>query len=731
MIAEVIVDISTSEIDKIFDYEIPQTLDIVAGDRVGVPFGNQTIEGFCVNIKQTSECKTLKPIKSKLDSFTALSKEMLDLMYFMKQKYNIRYVDSLRLTIPSSLRGKQNKTLQKNFLELNQNFSVEQLIAKCSNRSAQQKLIVEALQNGGMLQAELSKQFSLSAINGLIDKEIVIKTSQTQQRTPYGSVVGEVKNVVLTDLQKQAVNYVFDSKKDTILLHGVTGSGKTEVYMHCIKRVLQQGKQAIMLVPEISLTPQILKNFRGRFGNRVAMLHSGMSVGERYDEWLRILKGEADVVVGARSAIFAPTSNLGIIVIDEEHDQSYVSDSNPRYNTIDVARFRANYNNAKVVIGSATPSIESYSLAKNNVYDLFTLNARINNKKMPNIKLVDMSQELRAGNVDVFSRDLKQAIMDTVLAGNQAIIFLNRRGYSSFVICKNCGYVAKCADCDVSLTYHSEDNQLKCHYCGKKYNMLDICPECGSKNIRYGKVGTEKVVKEIKKFLPDVKILRMDNDTTNTKMAYLEILGAFEQKQAQILVGTQMIAKGHDFPDVTLVGILDADMSLNFADYRSNERTFQLITQVSGRAGRNEKEGNVILQTYAKNHYVFRFAVNYDYIGFFEKEINTREVTKFPPFSKIIRILITSEQEDKAVENARLIYTQVKQLINTFGNEIIYMQAMKSPIKRLQSKFRYQILLRIKRECEQEIISNIYSIVENYKIKNAWSFVEINPQNLS
>ncbi|MDE7079907.1 MAG: primosomal protein N', partial [Clostridia bacterium] len=335
-----------------------------------------------------------------------------------------------------------------------------------------------------------------------------------------------------------------------------------------IKRVLDEGKTAIMLVPEISLTPQMLRNFRGYFGDNVAMLHSGLSDGERFDEWKRLLKGEARIVVGARSAIFAPVKDLGLIIVDEEHDASYVSESNPRYRTVDVALFRANYNKAKVVLGSATPSIESYLLAKRGEYALAVMDERISDKGMPNIDVVNMSHELLMGNTSMFSAKLEESIKDTVKKGEQVMIFLNRRGHSSFVMCRKCGYIAKCTDCDVSLTYHSFDNMLKCHYCGKRFKMLSCCPDCGSVNIKYGKLGTQRVVEEIERLIPNVKVLRMDNETTTTKSAYLDILGAFAAKEAQVLVGTQMIAKGHDFPDVTLVGILDADMSLYHQDYR-------------------------------------------------------------------------------------------------------------------------------------------------------------------
>ena len=576
MIAKVIVDISNSQTDKIFDYIIPSNLDVRKGARVIVPFGPRRVEGFCIDIAESSEVSSLKYVEAVLDEFICISEEMLELMQYMKDKFYIRYVDSLRLFIPSKLRGGRVRELTRVYLSLNLEMSFDEMLSKISKSAKSQRSLIERLKDGGDYLTALSNEFSSSAINALIEKNIIIKSNEEVARIPMASVKGKSADVQLRPSQKAAVEKIFSSEKDVILLHGVTGSGKTLVYINAIQKAIESGKSAIMLVPEISLTPQMLRNFRGYFGDSVAMLHSGLSDGERFDEWRRLLKGEARIAIGARSAIFAPLTDLGLIIIDEEHDSSYVSESNPRYRTVDVAQFRAKFNGAKVVLGSATPSIESYLLAKQGQYDLAVMSERISDKGMPEIEIVNMSNELLMGNNSMFSSRLEQKMIDTVKRGEQVMIFLNRRGHSSFVMCRKCGFVAKCDDCDVSLTYHSEDNLLKCHYCRKRYKMLNICPDCGSNNIRYGKLGTQRVVEEIKRLLPDVNVLRMDNDTTATKDAYLEILGKFAAKEAQILVGTQMIAKGHDFPDVTLVGILDADGSLYHQDFRSNERTFQL-----------------------------------------------------------------------------------------------------------------------------------------------------------
>ncbi len=731
MIARVIVDISNGEVDKIFDYEIPSNLNVEKGSRVLVPFGTKRIEGFCIDKVPSSDVATLKSVEGVLDEYVCISEEMLALMRYMKENFYIRYVDCLRLFIPSKLRGGRVKELTRLYLRLNPAFSYDEIVDALPARAKGQLAIIQRLKDGGEYLTALTNEYSASAVNALVSKGLIVKSSEQVERKPMRSLVGEEQSRKLRPQQKTAIDSVFSNEKTVTLLHGVTGSGKTLVYMTAISKVLQEGKSAIMLVPEISLTPQMLRNFRGYFGDSVAMLHSGLSDGERFDEWKRLLKGEARIAVGARSAIFAPLKDLGLIIIDEEHDSSYVSESNPRYRTVDVAEFRARYNGAKLILGSATPSIESYLRAKRGEYNLAVMSERISDKGMPDIQIVNMSHELLMGNSGIFSAKLESSLKETVSAGDQAMIFLNRRGHSSFVMCRKCGYIAKCSDCDVSLTYHSVDNQLKCHYCGKRYKMLNCCPDCGSLNIKYGKLGTQRVVEEINRILPEVKVLRMDNETTATKTAYLDILGAFAAKEAQILVGTQMIAKGHDFPDVTLVGILDADMSLYHQDYRSNERTFQLVTQVAGRAGRSEKGGKVILQTYAPNHYVYRFASRYDYEGFFGKENNVRQTTAFPPYTTIIRVLMTSESEDKVIECAKNIYRQIREYAEKNSREFIYLQAMRSPLSRIQNKYRYQIIARIERNKEEQIIAEFYDVIEKSKYRGVSVFAELNPQNMA
>lgn len=671
------------------------------------------------------ESSKIKEIIKFLDENPVILPEMLKLMQFMVEEYNLKKVDVLRLFIPSEMRGEKIKPLYVNAYQKVENFDLDNFV--CKKNAKKQQEIVDFLKNNEIIEAEQVKNFSDSAIKSLVNLGVIKKIPQEKYRTPKSNLNIENSEITLNNYQQKAVDGI--KGQGTYLLHGVTGSGKTEVYMHLIERILKENKTAIMLVPEISLTPQVLQNFTERFGENVAILHSGLSAGERFDEWRRLLSGNAKIAVGARSCIFAPLQNVGIIIIDEEHDGSYISESNPRYNTIEIAKFRSTQNNCPLVLGSATPSLDSYSKVMSGEYKLFELPIRANGKPMPEIQIVDMLNEIRNGNTNMFSRSLLVNLEECVKEKNQAMIFINRRGFSSFMMCRECGYVAKCTDCDVSLVYHKAENKLKCHYCGKRFHVLDVCPQCGSKSIKQGAVGTEQVVLELKKYFPNVPIFRMDNDTTRNKNAHEKILSEFRQTKPSILVGTQMIAKGHDIPNVTLVGIVDADQSLYQSHYKSAERTFALITQVSGRAGRSEKVGRVILQTYNPKHYVYRFAKLYDYKGFFDKEVNLRKTTGFPPYSTIIRLLISADSEEIAYEKTKNIIQKVRGLRETDRTNFMYLDAMKSPVARVKNKFRYQVLMRVINW--QKIRKQIYELCDNEKDAKISLFVEINPQNLS
>ena len=723
MYAQVIVDISNDAVDRVFDYVALKDTEI--GMRVRVPFANREVLGYVIGLKSTTDFdKTkIKSIIKNLDSIPKLKPEILDVCKFMCGRFFLRLSDAIKLVLPSCVRLDKSSEQYNSYVRLI--LDIDTAINLIGKRAKSQLAIAASLKDHIEIEyTKLCEMFSRASVNSLIDKGIIERTFTRKLRAPEVTISNVEKNI-LTNYQQNAVDMIA-GKNETFLLKGVTGSGKTEVYMTIIDRALAQGKTAIMLVPEISLTPQMMSRFNARFPNLVAVLHSGLSEGERYDEWDRIFTGKARVVLGARSAIFAPIENLGVIVIDEEHDGSYTSETNPRYFTHDVAEFRARQNHCPLVLGSATPSIDSYKKAKDGVYKLVTLPERVNNIPMPKIEIIDMLGELMEGNTSPYSKRLIAKLDECIANKKQAILFINRRGFASFVLCRECGYRAKCDDCEVSLVYHKEDNELKCHFCGKRYRALTNCPNCKSTNIKYGALGTERVCEDMQKMF-NVPIFRMDNDTTRVKNGHKNILEKFAQTTPSILVGTQMIAKGHDYPNVAFVGILDADVSLYNSDYKSNERTFQLITQVSGRAGRKNGDGSVVLQTYAPKHYVYRFAKNYDYDGFYDKEINLRETTKFPPFSIILRILISSKSENRAREVTKKLYDQAQTLKEKYGNDILFLQAMSAPVKRIQTKYRYQILTRFT-PCDK-ITSDFFKISDIIE-KDVSIFVEINPNNL-
>ncbi len=724
MIAQVIVDISNDAVDRVFDYIALEDTQI--GMRVKVPFAGRYVLGYVISLNETSQVKLdkLKTIAKNLEKTPKLLPEILDLCQFMSRHFFLRLSDCIRLALPSCIRlDSQHEQLEYNLSLI---YDIDTAINIIGKRAKSQLACVAFLnENQTINYSKAIEMFGRASVVALIEKGIVLKSATRKMRTPSVAASTEQKNI-LTPAQASAVEAMANKDK-TFLLKGVTGSGKTEVYMTIIEQALKQNKTAIMLVPEISLTPQMMQRFNSRFPNDVAVLHSRLSDGERFDEWEKIYTGKAHVVLGARSAIFAPLSNLGVIVIDEEHDGSYVSENNPRYDAHTVAEFRARANHCPLILGSATPSLESYNKAMKGEYCLVELKNRINGSVMPDIEIVDMTGEVMDGNMSPFSKSLITKLDRCIKDKKQAILFINRRGFASFVMCRECGYRAKCDDCEVSLVYHKEDNQLKCHFCGKKYRMLTNCPNCNSTNIRYGATGTEKVCEELANMFKDIPIFRMDNDTTRGKDGHKKILTEFSHTSPSILVGTQMIAKGHDYPLVSLVGILDADISLYNSDYKSNERTFQLVTQVAGRAGRKNADGHVVLQTYAPKHYVYRFAQNYDYEGFYAKEINVRQTTMFPPFSVILRILVSSISDERAKEVTKKIYDNCLNIKSKYGKSIIFLQAMPSPVKKIQTKYRYQILTRF---VPSDTITADFYAASDLIEKDVSIFVETNPNSL-
>lgn len=720
MIAEVIVDIAHSEVDKIFDYACDES--VTAGTRVVVPFAKSTATGFVIRLKEHSDFPEEK-IKRiyRAEERSAINAECLILAQKIAARYRVPLALSLRLFLPSEMRtGKVSASY----------VTVARIAGEADIKPtarAQAGCYAYLLEHGETETSVLRKMFG-GAVNTLAEKGCIVLEKRRRLRDPYRGMESAAPVRSLTAAQEHAVSTVQGTDKTVTLIHGVTGSGKTEIYLTLIAQAIESGKTAIFLVPEISLTPQMLSQLRARFGRRAAILHSGLSAGERFDEWQRLSEGDAKIAVGARSAIFAPLENIGVIVIDEEHDGSYSSESAPRYNTFDIACLRAKYNGCKLVLGSATPSVETYRRAKEGEFELIELPERINRRPMPAVSIVDMRREVGRGNASAFSALLREKLSACISAGNQAILFLNRRGYSRTVLCRDCGYVAKCEHCDVALTYHSEEDCLKCHYCGTKYRMLQSCPTCGGKHIRYVGTGTQRVVSDLKSLYPSARILRMDNDTTGGKEGHYRILKEFSEHKADILVGTQMVAKGHDFPSVTLVGILDADMSLHFPDYRSGERTFQLVTQVAGRSGRAEDKGEVVLQTYDSENYILRFAARYDYKGFYEHEISMRAMTMFPPFAKIVRVLVSGGDERETLSVLKELYEKLEKIYAAQSEKFLFFNKMHAPVKKIQNKFRYQVLMRL---TDGSVLKEIYDVVSEIKHKNVLAYVEENPSNLS
>ena len=571
------------------------------------------------------------------------------------------------------------------------------------NLGAKQKEIVNFLKNNDRVEIndlidilKVSKQSILSLQNkNLIDIKL-----EDYYRNPENAYTLEQKEIYLNEEQKNACNKVisemFDQNKKPYMLHGVTGSGKTEVYMEIIDYALSQGLDSIVLVPEIALTPQTITRFKNRFGDIVGVFHSQLSEGQKHDVYKAIKAGNIRILIGARSALFAPFNSLGVIIIDEFHETSYKSEKNPKFSAIEVAKFISNKNNISLVLGSATPSIDEYYKAKNGEYNLIEIKQRANKNPLPKIEVVDMKEELNKGNKSIFSFKLQDEIKQAIKNNNQVILFLNRRGYASFVSCRSCGYVFQCENCDISLTYHKGKNIGRCHYCGYEREIPKECPECSSIYVKPFGVGTQKIEEELKVIFPELKVLRMDKDTTSKKGSLEEILNKFKNKEADILIGTQMLSKGLDFDNVTLVGILSADMILNFPDFKSFETTFQLITQVSGRAGRSDKEGKVVLQTYDTDHYSIRRAINYDFEGFYEDEIKIRKAFGYAPFNNMISVVVSGENENLVKKNIQNMYDSIIYLLK--GRGITDFEFILGPnpcsISKINQNYRWQILFK-------------------------------------
>lgn len=728
--AEVIINSEALEIDRPFTYKVPEEFnnEIKIGQIVKVPFGkgNKTSEGFILNLKNDDNIKfKTKNIAAILVKDPVIDEDDINLIEFLREKTLCKYIDAFRLLIPVGIMKGAKAKKKKVIVLKNEDLS------NIKNPDGYKKIVEFFKTNSGKYtKSELINEHSISQykLNKLIENEVLSIEEESVFR--YNDrVYNKDSAKTLTIEQENIIREYINSDDKMFLLKGVTGSGKTEVYMKLVERVLLEGKSAIILVPEIALTPQMIERFKGRFGVNVALFHSKLSDGERFDEWFRVKEGKSKVIVGARSAIFLPAKNLGLIIIDEEHENTYKSEQNPKYQTKEVAEYLSELKGCKVILGSATPSIETYYRALTGEMKLLELNSRVDNKAMPPMKVIDMRNELKGGNKSLFSRELFIAIQERLKRKEQIILFLNRRGFSTFVSCRSCGYVFKCNECDISMTYH-KNGLLICHYCGKTKREPRECPKCHSKYVKFFGAGTQRVEEEVKKYFNNAGILRMDVDTTRDKHSYERIYNTFKNGEADILIGTQMVSKGLDFKNVTLVGILAADMSINIPDYRAAERTFQIITQVAGRAGRGDKQGEVLIQTYTPQHYSLQYAVNYDYEGFYEKEFTVRAMMKYPPFGKLLLINGTSKKEDLLKNFMHKITMMIKPLVeNCLDIEIL--GPIPCMISKLKENYRWQIV--IKGEFDSYFSKNIKEILydENKNVYNDIRIsMDINPNNL-
>ena len=724
MIVEVLVELSNRNIDKTFDYLVPKELEdkIKIGIRVLISFGNQKLEGFVLKIKkQDNSSYELKEIEEIVDEDIILNQELLELGEYIKETTLATLISSYQVMLPKALKAKRNVQVNKKidtYIELSPSFSWT------LKETISQKEILSKLETQErILKSELNK-VSASSVKTLLKNNQIIEVKEEVYRLNQ-EIKQEVKHP-LTPLQESVVSTIYQSKNQekTFLLHGVTGSGKTEVYMDLIERLLKENKTSIVLVPEISLTEQIVSRFRSRFGRDIAILHSRLSDGEKYDEWRKIERKAVKIVIGARSAIFAPLDNLGVIIIDEEHTTSYKQESTPKYSAIDVALWRSKYHHCPVVLGSATPTLESYARAKKNVYHLLEMKERVGVRKLPNVEIVDMNQAMKTSKGH-FSKELVQEIEKRLQAKEQVMLLLNRRGYSSFISCKNCGYVEKCPHCDITLTYHKTSGMLRCHYCGYATKLKSECPECHEDSITNLGIGTEKIEEEINKYFKEARVIRMDFDTTSKKGSHEKIITAFKNHEYDILLGTQMIAKGLDFPEVTLVGVIQADTSLNIPDFRSSETTFQLLSQVAGRSGRGEKEGKVIIQTFNPDHYAISFSKEHDYIGFYQKEMEIRRELGYPPYYYLTVIKILS----KDYEEAKTESNKVKEYLSRNLQKTIILGPSIASVFKVNNVYRFQIILKFKKE--ENLYSTLSELLEHYKTNSKVKIdIEFNPNHI-
>ncbi len=722
--ADIIIDISHEAIDRAFQYEVPYSLreKISIGQEVNIPFGrgNTIRKGYVVGLSEEAkyDVDKIKAIDSINETSIVIESHLIKLAVWIKQNYGSTMINALKTVMPIKQKVKkiEDKTIR---LLLSEEESIAKLeYYKKKNSKAKLRLLIELINEKEIPKDIVNTKLNVSdtSIKAMVSEEVIAVDSKRIFRNPINTDMINRKVNNLNDTQKNIVDEFIEDYNNnvnkTYLLHGITGSGKTEVYLEIIDKVIKDGKQVIVLIPEIALTYQTVMRFRRRFGDRITIINSKLSKGERYDQFLRAKKGEVDIIIGPRSALFTPFENLGLIVIDEEHETTYKSDSPPKYHAREVAIERARMCNASVILGSATPSIESYTKAINGEYKLWTIKERAADAKMPTVEVVDLRDELKQGNRSAISNKLKALIEDRLNKKQQIMLFLNKRGYVGFVSCRSCGNVIKCPHCDVSLTIHN-NNKLVCHYCNYTEENTKVCSKCGSPYIGGFKPGTQKIEEEVNRLFPSARVLRMDMDTTKNKGGHEAILSKFADGEADILIGTQMIVKGHDFSNVSLVGILLADLSLYTNDYRAGERTFDLLTQAAGRAGRGSISGEVVIQTYNTEHYAITAASKQDYEDFYEEEIAYRELMSYPPISNMLLIFIVSRNEDMADNRADAIAKYVESM--NIG-EILIIGPSKASVSKVSDMYRrvvyikhskYNELIRIKDTIENYIEDNV------------------------
>ena len=721
MYAEILIEYPTKKIDKYFTYKVPLMLrDVInIGMKVKVPFGNKTINGFVMNIKKDyQEEYELKEIVSIVDSELILNEELMKLGLYLQEKTLCPLISAYQTMLPSSLKIKDNNTnynFYKTYIVLNKDKNeIKEYLNNYKKNNKQSELLYSLLEKDKILK----KECSINAIKVLKEKRFIKELKEQEYR------INKVNNdkVIKHKLNEEQLN-IFNEiintlEYKTFLLEGITGSGKTEVYLNLIDNAIKKGKSAILLVPEITLTMQIVNRFYEWFGSSVAIFHSALSKGEKYDEYLKILRGDVKIVVGTRSAIFTPLQNLGLIIIDEEHSDTYKQENMPRYNAIDVAKKRCEYHNIPLLLGSATPTLETRARAIKGVYKHLFLTKRAGKSILPKVSIVNMVEEIKKRNF-IFSEELINKIRDRLDKKEQIIILLNRRGYSTTINCSNCGYTYKCPNCDITLTYHKSTNNLRCHYCGYTVFKNDKCPNCYDDGLNYLGIGTEKVEIELKKIFSEAKIIRMDQDTTSKKGSHEKIISDFKERKYDILLGTQMISKGLDFPFVTLVGIINADTTLNIPDFRSNERTFALLYQASGRAGRSEIPGDVIIQTYNPDNYVLNCVKNNDFNSFYNYEMNIRKLLKYSPYYYLISLKVISEDYKIALENANKIFKYLKDNIDSSS---IVLGPTTASLFKFNNMYRFQIVIKYRFD---EKILKVLKELDNIYINDNKTNLEI------